>query len=143
VKRAMTVAVAGAAILAAGLSGCSGDKVSTGGATKLTIDGKDQNLSGQAGCTKANGIVTIAFTGASSGIGATLTDANPPAVKTVMLGNFNGVTLTYPSATGQAGEASATKDGNTYKITGKATGVDPTNPMTPLVKPFELDATCG
>ena len=40
VKRAMTVAVAGAAILAAGLSACSDNKTSTGGATKLTIDGK-------------------------------------------------------------------------------------------------------
>jgi lipoprotein LpqH len=40
------------------------------------------------------------------------------------------------------GEASATKDGNTYKISGKATGVDLSNPLQPLTKPFEIAVTC-
>jgi ipoprotein LpqH len=142
VKRAMTVAVAGAAILVAGLSGCSDNKTSTGGATKLTIDGKDQNLNGQAACTKTNGTIAIAFASSTTGVGAVLNDANPPTVKTVSLGNVNGVSLGYVSGSGQ-GEASVTKDGNTYKITGKATGMDAANPMTPVTKPFELDATCG
>ena len=37
---------------------------------------------------------------------------------------------------------SATKDGNAYKITGTATGVDMANPMTPVTKPFEIDVNC-
>ena len=32
-----------------------------------------------------------------------------------------------------------TKDGNKYKITGTATGVDMANPMQPVNKPFEID----
>ena len=42
-----------------------------------------------------------------------LTDANPPAVKAVQLGNVNGVTLQY--AQGGQGNASATKDGKTLQ----------------------------
>jgi len=160
VKRGLTVVVAGAAILVVGLSGCSsksntsnsgtssaGTSVSSGGGggaktTKVTIDGKDQNVTGSVVCTSAAGNVNIAIGGAATGIAAVLTDANPPEVKSVGLGNVNGVTLGYTSGTGQ-GNASATKNGNTYKITGNATGVDMANPMQPVNKPFEIDVTCS
>lgn len=160
-KRGLTVAVAGAAILVAGLSGCSSNKsntsnsgtssagtsVSSGGgggasSTKVTIDGKDQNVTGSVVCTTAAGNVNIAIGGQATGIAAVLTDGNPPEVKSVGLGNVNGVTLGYTSGTGQ-GNASATKNGNTYKITGTATGVDMANPMSPVNKPFEIDVTCS
>ena len=157
-KRGLTVAVAGAAILAAGISGCSSNKstsgssgsssgtsasASAGGAagTKVSIDGKDQNVQGTTVCTTAGGSVNIAIGGAATGIAAVLTDANPPQVKSVGLGNVNGVTLGYTSGTGQ-GNATASKDGNNYKITGTATGVDMANPMQPVNKPFEIDVTC-
>ena len=107
----------------------------------MTIDGKDQNVTGSVVCTTAGGNVNIAIGGAATGIAAVLTDANPPEVKSVGLGNVNGVTLGYTRA-GQ-GNASATKDGNTYKITGTATGVDMANPMQPVNKPFEIDVTCS
>ncbi len=158
-KRGLTVAVAGAAILAAGISGCSSNKSTTsssgtssgtsasasaGGAagTKVLIDGKDQNVSGSVVCTTAGGNVNIAIGGAATGIAAVLTDADPPQVKSVGLGNVNGVTLGYTSGTGQ-GNASATKSGSSYKITGTATGVDMANPMQPVNKPFEIDVTCS
>ena len=32
--------------------------------------------------------------------------------------------------------------GNTYKISGTATGVDMANPMQPMNKPFEIQVTC-
>lgn len=96
-KRQLTVAVAGAAILAAGISGCSGGNksgtsasssasssgtsasASTGGAagTKVTIDGKDQNVSGSVVCTNAGGTINIAIGGAATGIAAVLSDGNP------------------------------------------------------------------
>jgi lipoprotein LpqH len=159
VKRGLTVTVAAAAILAAGLSGCSSNKSSTGSSgspsaastsaggggaagTKVTIDGKDQQVSGSVVCTTAGGNVNIAIGGAATGIAAVLTDGNPPEVKSVGLGNVNGVTLAYTSGTGQ-GNASATKSGSTYKITGTATGVDMANPMQPVNKPFEIDVTCS
>ena len=161
-KRGLTVAMAGAAILAAGISGCSSNKSSTGGGgssaavvsgntsvaaggtsgSKVTIDGKDQNISGgSVVCAKMGGNVNITIGGSGSGISAVVTDASPPEVKSVVLGTVNGVALGYNSGTGQ-GKASATKDGNTYKITGTATGVDMANPTTPASKPFEIDATC-
>ncbi len=157
-KRGLTVAVAGAAIVAAGISGCSSNKGSGGTATsvpgasvsvgapgsnasKVIIDGKDQNVQGTTICTKAAGNVTIAVGGNTTGISVVLTDANPPQVKAVQLGNVNGVTLQY--AQGGQGNASATKDGNTYKVTGNATGVDMANPMQTVNKPFEIDVTCS
>jgi lipoprotein LpqH len=159
VKRQLTVAVAGAAILAAGISGCSSNKsstsgsgggsstsasVSSGGAagTKVTIDGKDQNVSGSVVCSNAGGTINIAIGGAATGIAAVLSDGNPPQVKSVALGNVNGVTLGYTPGAGQ-GNASATKNGTSYKITGSATGIDMANPMQPVNKPFEIDVTCS
>jgi ipoprotein LpqH len=161
VKRSITVAAAATAIVVVGLSGCSSKKSTTGspgtssdhstaasatpggGASKakVTIDGKDQNVSGTVACTALGGNVNIAIGEAATGIGAVLTDASPPGVKSVGLGNVNGVTLGYTPGTGQ-GNASATKDGSTYKISGTATGVDMANPMQPVSKPFEIDVTC-
>jgi ipoprotein LpqH len=160
VKRSVTVAAAATAIVVVGLSGCSSNKSSTSSsgsssnqtsaaaagssgtsAAKVTVDGKDQSVQGTVACTTAAGNVNIAIGGASAGIGAVLTDANPPAVKSVGLGNVNGVTLGYTPGTGQ-GNASATKDGSKYKISGTATGVDMSNPMQPVNKPFEIDVTC-
>ena len=155
-KRELTIAVAGAAILAAGISGCSSNKSSTGGGggssgasasasagggPTVTIDGKNQNVAGSVVCTTSGGNVNIAIGGASTGIGAVLTDASPPAVKSVGLGNVNGVTLGYTPGTGQ-GNANATKNGSSYKISGTATGVDMSNPMQPVNKSFEIDVTC-
>jgi ipoprotein LpqH len=160
VKRSITVAAAATAIVVVGLSGCSSNKSSTSSsgsssgqstaaaagssgtaAAKVTIDGKDQNVQGAVACTTAAGNVNIAVGGASTGIGAVLTDANPPAVKSVGLGNVNGVTLGYTPGTGQ-GNATATKNGSAYKISGTATGVDMSNPMQPVNKSFEIDVTC-
>ena len=161
-QRGLTVAVTGAAVLVVGLSGCSSNKSGTGGGgtsggastgptsaaaggtagTKVTIDGKDQNVSGSSVvCAKVGTDVNIKIGGAGSGINALVTDANPPAVKSVGLGSVNGVALAYAAGSGQ-GDASATKNGNSYKITGNATGVDVANPMTPVKKPFEIDVTC-
>ncbi|GJO02468.1 hypothetical protein NJB1808e29_25750 [Mycobacterium marinum] len=98
-------------------------------------------MTGSVVCTTAAGNVNIAIGGAATGIAAVLTDANPPEVKSVGLGNVDGVTLGYTSGTGQ-GNASATKDGSSYKISGTATGVDMANPMSPVNKPFEINVTC-
>jgi ipoprotein LpqH len=161
VKRGLTVAVAGAAVLVAGLSGCSSNKSSTGGGgssgtsagptsaaaggtagTKVVIDGKDQNVSASSVvCAKVGADVSITIGGAGSGINALVSDANPPEVKSVGLGSVNGVALAYAAGDGK-GNASATKNGNSYKITGNATGLDVANPMTPVKKPFEIDVTC-
>lgn len=105
------------------------------------IDGVDQKVNGTVVCMTSGGNVTISISGGTStGVAAVLTDANPPVVKSVGLGNVNGMTLGY--SPGAQGNASATKNGNSYKISGTATGVDLANPTTPLSKPFEIDVTC-
>jgi lipoprotein LpqH len=160
VKRSVTVAAAALAVVAVSLSGCSskksssGSSASSGGSTaaasgssgsstaKVTIDGKDQSVQGTVACTSAAGNFNIAIGGAQTGIGVVLTDASPPVVKSVGLGNVNGVTLGYTPGVPGAGNANATKDGSKYKISGTATGVDMANPMQPVNKPFEIDVTC-
>jgi lipoprotein LpqH len=46
------------------------------------------------------------------------------------------------SSLGDGSNAEARKDGNTYKITGNATGVDPSHPMQAAMKRFQIDVTC-
>ena len=164
-KRGFVVAVGGAAIVIAGLSGCSSDNKKTestgtsaaatsasgtasvsataapsGSGTKITIDGKDQNVSGTVVCTAMGGNMNIAIGEAATGIAAVVSE-DGSNVTSVGLGNVNGVTLGYQSGTGQ-GEAKATKDGNKWTISGTATGIDMANPMQPVNKPFEIDVTC-
>jgi ipoprotein LpqH len=154
VKRGFVVAVGGAAIFIAGLAGCSSDEkksestgTGTGSATaapsggnKITIDGKDQNVSGTVVCTAMGGNMNIAIGDAATGIAAVVSE-DGSNVQSVGLGNVNGVTLGYQSGTGQ-GEAKATKDGKAWKISGTATGIDMANPMQPVNKPFEINVTC-
>jgi lipoprotein LpqH len=166
VKRGRLVAVAGAAIVVASLAGCGEDKKSstttetngtttagtataTAGASqaKVAIDGQDQNIQGQVACTTTGDTVNIAIGDATSGIGAVLSNAQPPEVKSVGLGNVNGVTLGYQQDQGVPegvnwSDAEATKDANTYKITGHAMGIDTANPTQPVYKPFEINVTC-
>ncbi|WP_307787856.1 lipoprotein LpqH [Mycolicibacterium sp. S2-37] len=151
----LLVVSGGAAVLVAGLVGCSSDSGSsessspsnTANATsasseaKVTIDGQDQNIQGTVACTSMGGNVNIAIGQATTGIGAVVTEADPPAVQSVGLGNVNGVTLGFQQGTGQ-GNAEVEKDDKTYTIKGNATGVDMANPMQPVTKPFEIEVTC-
>ncbi|KUI41083.1 hypothetical protein AU197_00540 [Mycobacterium sp. IS-1590] len=152
-KRGFLVAVGGAAIVIAGLSGCSsGEKksetsgetstaASAEGKTTVTIDGQDQAVQGTVVCSDMGGNTNIAIGDATTGIGAVVSSGDEPTVQSVGLGNVNGVTLGYQSGAGQ-GEAKAEKDGKTYKISGTATGVDMANPLQPVNKPFEIEVTC-
>ncbi|BBX28812.1 lipoprotein LpqH [Mycolicibacterium alvei] len=163
-KREFLVAVGGAAIVVAGLSGCSsGDKkdsaettspatasttasVEAGDATattgtgtaRVTIDGKEHQLEGTVVCATVAGNVSLTVGQGTSGVSATLSEGDQPSVTALALGNIDGVSLGYtPGVPG--GSAAATKDGNKYMIKGDATGVDGMNPVT---KPFELEVAC-
>jgi lipoprotein LpqH len=158
VKRGLVVAVGGASIVVAGLAGCSSDNKSSGSSsnssassgsasagassTKVTIDGQDQNVKGTVVCSTVAGSVNIAIGAAATGVAAVLSTDSPPTVKSVALGNVNGVTLGFTPGLPGGANATATKDGTTYKVTGTATGIDMANPMTPVSKPFEIDVTC-
>jgi ipoprotein LpqH len=166
VKRALLVAVGGAAIVVAGLSGCSSSNKSSSsssssapamssgasssasasasassgaGTTKVTIDGQDQNVSGTVVCAEMGGNVDIAVGQGTTGLAAVVSSGDSPTATSVALGNVNGVTLAVGPG---AGDAKVEKDGKTYKISGNATGIDMANPMAPVTKPFTFEVTC-
>ena len=74
------------------------------GAAKVSIDGQDQNVQGTVACTDVGGDIQIAIGDATQGLGAQLSDADPPQVKQVGLGNVGGTALGY-AAGAPGGEA--------------------------------------
>ncbi len=168
-KRGFVVAVGGAALVIAGLSGCSSDNKSSSestasetsaaastsaaatsappessaaaesGATKVTIDGQDQAVQGSVVCATSGGNVNIAIGEGLTAIAAVVSE-DGTSVSSVGLGNVNGVTLGFTQ--GMGGEATATKADKTYTISGTATGIDIANPTNQISKPFEITVTC-
>ena len=153
-KREMVVGVAGAAMVVAALAGCSSNKSNPGAnpsspappaGPQVLIDGQKQNITGQVSCTASGNNTNIGIGDAAFGVGAVVSNANPPIVHSVGLGNVNGVTLGFSDAApGQGTNAGATQNGKSYTIKGTATGVDMTNPQQPqqVTKSFEMDVTC-
>jgi lipoprotein LpqH len=158
-KHGILVGIAAAAMVVAGLAGCSSNKSSTGasssapaaggsssvpapGGNKVIVDGQTQNVTGQVSCTQVNGNLSIGIGDPTTGIGAVVTNADPPVVQAVGLGNLTGVTLGYSAGAQNQGNAQATKSGNSYTIKGTAAGANSANPQQALSKSFEMDVTC-
>lgn len=106
----------------------------------VIVDGQALPIRFSATCAKAGGDISISVD-ASQGIAVVLTDTNPPQVKAVSLGTINGLTLAYSGGVGHDG-AVVTEDGNTFKISGTAAGVDTSHGVQVVKKPFEIDVTC-
>ncbi|HYQ34766.1 MAG TPA: lipoprotein LpqH [Mycobacterium sp.] len=152
-KRGIVVGVAGVAVVVAACAGCSSNKSSTGASSsapaaagpQLIVDGQNQNVTGQITCNSANGNTAIGIGDATAGLGAVVSNDNPPIVHSVGLGNVNGVTLGFSDAApNQASNAGAAVNGKSYAIKGTASGVDMSNPQQPkqVTRSFELDVTC-
>ena len=150
-KRGIVVGVAGVAVVVAGMAGCSRNKSTTGGSSsnsagpQVIVDGQKQNVTGQVTCTTNGGNTNIGIGDASNGVGAVVSNDNPPIVHAVGLGSVSGVTLGFSDAApNQGGNAGAAQDGKSYTIKGTAAGADMSNPQQPqqLTKSFELDVTC-
>ncbi|MDT5255691.1 MAG: ipoprotein LpqH [Mycobacterium sp.] len=152
-KRGIVVGVAGVAVVVAAGAGCSSNKSNTGASsaapsatgTQVIVDGQNQNVSGQVTCNSANGVTTIGIGDATAGLGAVVSNDNPPIVHSVGLGSVNGVTLGFSDAApNQANNAGAAMNGKSYAIKGTASGTDMSNPNQPqtVTKPFEMDVTC-
>jgi lipoprotein LpqH len=151
-KRVIAAGVLGAAVVVASVAGCSSSTTKTGSSsssstsaasivTKVVVDGQDQNVAGTATCTVAGDNTNIGIGDPTNGVGAVVSNTDPPAVHAVGLGSPNGSTLGYSDAAQGQGSAEATKVGNSYKITGTAVTLDATNAQ-PVTKPFELDVAC-
>jgi ipoprotein LpqH len=147
VKRKLLIAVAAATIVA-GAASCSGGNKASGpssgvspaasGETKVTIGGQPQNVSGPVVCSTNDGKFSIAVGDMATGIIVGL-EPDASAVHNAGLGTVDGVVMSFTE--GVSGEnASATKNGKTYQITGTASGVD--NAGQQVHKPFEVDVTC-
>ncbi|MCV7100015.1 lipoprotein LpqH [Mycobacterium palustre] len=152
-QRGIVVGIAGAAVVAAACVGCSSNKSNTGASSsaqapagpQVIVDGQAQNVAGQVTCNSANGNTTIGIGDATAGVGAVVSNDNPPIVHSVGLGSVNGVTLGFSDAApNQGSNAGAAVNGKSYAIKGTATGVDMSNPNQPqtVTKPFEMDVTC-
>ncbi|MDY6995574.1 MAG: lipoprotein LpqH [Actinomycetota bacterium] len=163
-KRVVT-GVFGIAAAATMLVGCSEDntadsatgtesspaatpQAAAGGGTEVKVDGAD--LAGldldSVTCVKQGGKINVGSgsIGGQQGLGIVMTDATPPVVESlgmVVDGNALAVTNTMGAKVGSA-EVSA--DGETYTITGEATGADISNPMAGMItKPFTVTVTCS
>ena len=110
------------------------------GAAKVTVDGQPQNVSGPVVCSTTDGKFSIAIGEVITGVIVGL-EPDASVVHNIGLGTVNGVVLSFTEGV-PGNNATATKDGNTYKITGTATGVDAANPAQEVSKPFEIEATC-
>lgn len=153
-KRGIVIGVAGVAVVVAASAGCSSNKSTTGtsgsssaaaAGPQVTVDGQKQNVSGQVTCTAAGDNTNIGVGDPTAGVGAVVSNANPPIVHSVGLGSVNNVTLGFSDAApNQGGNAGAVVNGKSYAIKGTATGVDVSNPQQPqqVTKSFEIDLTC-
>lgn len=152
-KRGIVVGVAGVAVVVAACAGCSSNKSNTGALSsapapagpQIIVDGQNQNVTGQVTCNSANGVTTIGIGDATAGVGAVVSNDNPPIVHSVGLGGVNGVTLGFSDAApNQGSNAGAAVNGKSYAIKGTASGVDMSNPQQPqpVTKSFEMDVTC-
>ncbi|WP_029104945.1 lipoprotein LpqH [Mycobacterium sp. 360MFTsu5.1] len=111
------------------------------GQAEVTVDGVRQNITGNVVCTNAVGNFNIAIGQKVSGVAVVLTP-DAATVHSVILGNVNGVILGYQQGM-SGGQATASKDGNTYTISGSATGVTAALPPVMVTKPFEIRVTCS
>jgi ipoprotein LpqH len=159
----MNRVVAGALGLLAGaalLVGCSNDKGGSeptaaagdtqAGASQQTdvkVDGGD--LAGldknSVTCVKQAGKITVAsgMIGGQQGLGIVMTDADTPTVESLgMVVDGNALAVSNMGGM-KSGSAEVKVDGDTYTITGEATGADMKNPMAGMItKPFTVTVTC-
>jgi ipoprotein LpqH len=157
VKRGIVVGVAGVAMVVAVCAGCSSNKPNAGpsgqppsaspsaAGPQVIVDGQKQNITGQVSCTAAGDNTNIGIGDATNGVGAVVSNANPPIVHSVGLGSVNGVTLGFSDAApNQGGNAGVAQNGKSYSIKGTAAGADMSNPQQPqhVTKSFEMDVTC-
>ncbi|MCB0941856.1 MAG: lipoprotein LpqH [Mycobacterium sp.] len=108
------------------------------GSASISVDGQPSPLTGPVVCSTNEGKYSIAIGEAIVGVIVGL-EPDASVVHGVGLGDVNGVVLNFTE--GVPGDtATATKEGNTYTVSGAASGVDSAGKQ--VSKPFEIVATC-
>ena len=154
-KRGFVVGVAGAAIVVAGLTGCSSSNKQCAGNTcqstgtasaKLTIDGKDQTVPQPVTCQSSPQGGQIAMGNAQDPNNLMSAQFSATDVQQMAL-LLNGKKLIVQNGNPMGGSAKMTKDGNKYSFTGKAAEMgappDLSNPTAgPPTHDFTMEVTC-
>jgi ipoprotein LpqH len=136
-KRKLSIAATAATVVAGVAMAMSGTPAAAD-PPQVTVGGKPLNVSGPVECSTTNGKFSIAIGEAITGVIIGL-EPNASAVHNAGFGTVDGVVMSFTE--GVPGDnASATKTGNTYKITGTASGVD--NAGQQVHRPFEVNVTC-
>jgi ipoprotein LpqH len=106
---------------------------------KITVDGQPLPVTDPVDCNSKDGKFSIAIGQPFIGVIVAL-EQDASVVHLVGLGDING--LNYNFTEGVPGQsATATKSGNTYHVTGTASGTDNKGKQQ-ATKPFTVDVTC-
>ncbi|GAB3649259.1 lipoprotein LpqH [Corynebacterium nasicanis] len=159
-RTVLTLTAAAATLLAGGLglTACSDSDSAAAGDVAVATDGSGEwsaTVDGTAiemadasvVCAEQGDTVSLTIASTSgnqaTGLSAVLGAGETPEVQAVGLGSTEtGESLAYaPGVPGN--EATATRDGDTYTITGTVSAVDMNNPLAgPQDKAFEMQVTC-
>lgn len=123
-----------------------GDTTSMGGSYEATVDGKAIEVENETIlCQEAAGSMnlTVAPEGAgTASITAVLSTDENLTVKALGMVDGEGNTLAYAESS-PMGSATASKDGDTYTMSGEGLLSNGSNPTTGETKPFEVKITCS
>jgi lipoprotein LpqH len=134
------IAVA-AAVLVAGLAGCSSPAPALGGTTaKVTIDGKDTGNPHAVRCSQTGWAWTIETPDKTKGFTAVLDTGDTVSAKSVNFHDFGGFTGGYWAD--KIGKAEVSGVGGKYTITGSADGSFTDNPSNAVTTTFRIEASC-
>ncbi len=124
------------------------DSAAGSGTTKVSIDGQAWDIPGEVDCsgTREEGSAMVIEVGnrGPRTLGVVLTKTDPPVIRSMAI-NVAPTAVSYPDAFGLPGtEAKATRDGNTYKISGTGSGFkyNASADEAPVTMSFEAEVTC-
>ena len=134
------IAVA-AAVLVAGLAGCSSQPPALGSETaKVTIDGKDTGNPHAVKCTLTGWAWTIETPDKTKGFTAVIDTGDTITAKSVDFHDIGGFTGSYWAD--KIGKAEVSGVGGKYTITGSADGSFTDNPSNAVTTTFRIEASC-
>ena len=134
------IAVA-AAVLVAGLAGCSSQPPALGSETaKVTIDGKDTGNPHAVRCSQTGWAWTIETPDKTKGFTAVLDTGDTVSAKSVDFHDIGGFTGSYWAD--KIGKAEVSGVGGKYTITGSADGSYTDNPSNAVTTTFRIEASC-
>src|SRR5215475_4563884 len=129
-----------AAVLVAGLAGCSSPPSALGGTTaKVTIDGKDTGNPHAVTCSQTGWAWTIETPDKAKGFTAVIETGDSVTARSVDFRNFGGFSGLY---WGDIGKAEVTGVGGKYTISGSAQGNFTDNPSKEVTATFRIEAHC-